>query len=304
MKHHLGYSEPGFKLGCEIARVLPRKLCQGLGATLALASYAANRTTRRALRRNLEIVTGNDGATLNRVCRSNFRNFGRMLADYFYCAGTGADQIRALLADWRGLEHLRAALALGKGVVLVTAHLGNWELGAALLAMNGWPIHIVTLEEPSPELTRMRDAHRRRLGIRTIALGQNPFAFVEMLGALRCNEIVCMLVDRPYADTGAAVTFFGQATKFSAAPALLWEHTGAAIVPAFVLQGEEGCYQAFVEPAVPMIRGADPQADLLENTQRIASVFEAMIEQHPDQWFNYVPIWKNETSPLPRPRAN
>ena len=299
MKQHPGYSVPGFKLGYRIARVLPRRLCQGIGSALGIASYYGNRSSRRALQRNLAIVTAASGSPIDRVCRDNFRNFGRMLADYFYCSGARPEQFRGLLSEWHGLDHLCSALARGKGVVLVTAHLGNWELGGSLLALDHWPIHIVTLEEPTPELTRLRDERRRRLGIRTISVGSNTFAFVEMLEALRSNEIVCMLVDRPYGETGLPVQFFGRSADFSTAPALLWEHTGAAIIPAFVLQDSQGRYQAFMEPPVSMESEAGRQETLLRNTQRIAAVFESIVGQHPEQWFNYVPLWKNETTPLP-----
>jgi KDO2-lipid IV(A) lauroyltransferase len=298
-KRHPGYTGAGFRLGYGAARLLPRNLCRGLGSMLALASYFGNGQSRAALRQNLKQVVGGSSSTLEWICRENFRNFGRMLADYFSCAGASAPEIRALLDEWHGIENLRAALALGRGVVLVTAHLGNWELGGTLLALDGWPVNIVTLEEPTGELTRMRDDYRKRLGIRTIALGENTFAFVEMIAALRRNEIVCMLVDRPYADTGTSVKFFGRETSFSSGPVLLWKHTGAAVIPAFVLQNGRGRYQAFAEPAIPLEPLATRHENSVENTQQIASVFEAIIRSHPEQWFNYVPIWKNETAPLP-----
>ncbi len=312
MKRHPGYSDSGFRLGYTLARLLPRPLCRAIGSLLGLASYFTNTGSRIALRQNLQCVMASreaegtkqteppneqaDNATLNRLCRDNFRNFGRMLADYFYCTAAQPNDIRALLDEWRGIDNLRAALALGKGVVLITAHLGNWELGGTLLALDGWPINVVTLEEPTGELTRTRDEYRKRLGIRTIAVGENKFAFVEMIAALRRNEIVCMLVDRPYAETGSPVEFFDRETTFSTAPVLLWQHTGAAIIPAFVLQNPSGRYHAFAEPAIALEPMADRRESLTRNTQHIATAFEKIIRPHPDQWFNYVPIWKNETS--------
>lgn len=301
MKQHLGYTGLGFALGYRAGGVLPRGVCRGIGGALALASYMGSPRHRLALRQNLKVVTGVNGSTLDRICRENFQNFGRMLADYFYCAGIQSlqkERVLAMLGEWQGIENLRAAHALGRGVVLITAHLGNWELGGALLALEGWPINVVTLPEPSTELTRMRDEHRRRLGIRTIAVGEGQFAFVDLLAALRRNEIVCMLVDRPRAGTGVPVEFFGGETCFSTGPALLWEHTGAAVVPAFVLRNRDGCYQAFAEPPVELERAPDHQESVARNTQLIADACETKIRQHPEQWFNYVPIWKNETASL------
>ena len=326
MKRHPGYSDAGFKLGYTFARLLPRAVCRGIGSLLGLAGYFTNDTSHAALRENLRRVTEfHQGANaeadtdadlassaasppdhervkasrLERICLDNFRNFGRMLADYFFCTAAQPAQIRALLDEWHGIDNLKAALAEGRGVVLITAHLGNWELGGTLLALDGWPINVVTLEEPTGELTRTRDEYRKRLGIRTIAVGENKFAFVEMIAALRRNEIVCMLVDRPYAETGAPVSFFGRETGFSSAPVLLWQHTGAAIIPAFVLQNPGGRYHAFAEPPIALEPIADRRESLARNTQYIATAFEKIIRPHPEQWFNYVPIWKNETPQQP-----
>lgn len=305
MKRHPGYTEGGFQLGYTMARLLPRPVCRGIGSLLASASYWANAAPREALRGNLRQVQAskpeageeaggvdaNEG-DLDRICRANFRHFGRMLADYFYCTAAEPEEIRALLGEWHGIDHLRSALAQGRGVVLITAHLGNWELGGTLLALDGYPINVVTLEEPTGELTRTRDEYRQRLGIRTIALGENKFAFVEMIAALRRNEIVCMLVDRPYAETGAPVEFFGRRTAFSSAPVLLWQHTGAAVIPAFVLQNPGGCYNAFAEAPFAFEAFASREESLARNTQQLASAFEKIIRAHPEQWFNFVPIWK------------
>ena len=220
-----------------------------------------------------------------------------MLADYFRC-GTG-DPARAneLLHEWRGFEHFEKARALGKGIVLVTAHLGNWELGGTLLALRGLPMTVITLEEPSTELTRWRDEMRQRLGIKTITVGPgHEFAFVEMIQVLRRNEILAMLVDRPYAGTGSTVRFCEREAEFSSAPALLWQHTGAAVLPAFVLQESGGRYISFADAPLDFQPGARPPEALIENTQRLATHFETIIRKHPEQWFNYVSVFSSSSS--------
>jgi KDO2-lipid IV(A) lauroyltransferase len=293
------YSLAGFKAAYAIAQVMPRSVCQWLGLTTALATYDRRPTVRAALEDNLHRVTGKTGAELEALCRENVANFGRMMADYFLCAGmNAASRADRLLEEWRGLEHLEAAHAEGRGTIVVTAHLGHWELGGVTLARHGWPLTVVTLEEPSTALTRWRDACRAHLGIRTIAVGPgHPFSFVELIQTLRRNEIVAMLVDRPYADTGAPVQFFGKRTGFSTAPALLAHHTGAKVLPAFVLQKPNGRYVSFADPAIEMLEDKDPRRVLGENTQRIATLFEAIVRTHADQWFNYVPVWNTPHGP-------
>lgn len=284
------YSLRAFKLGLAAARLLPRKVAHRVAVALALRIYKSHGYVCDALAQNLSVVTGDTGDDLHRLCTANVSNFARMLADYFYCAGGG--NARDLLDQWDGIEQLEKARAEGRGVILVTAHLGNWELGGILLALKGFPMSVVTLEEPTTELTRWRDAYRRQVGICTHAVGPgHDFAFVEVIRTLRSGGIVAMLVDRPYAGSGLPVEFFGRKTEFSSAPALLWQHTGAAVIPAFVLHDESGRYTAFAQAPLPFTKSTEPRADLAANTQLLATHFEHVIRQHPEQWFNYVPIW-------------
>ena len=269
---------------------------QRLAPLIGRATYARNPAGRSALRENLRALTGKTGGALDALCADNVSHFSRMLADYFHC-GTG-DPTRAneLLHEWRGFEHFENARARGKGIVLVTAHLGNWELGGTLLALRGLPMTVITLEEPSTDHTRGRDQSRQRLGIKTITVGPgHDFAFVEMIQVLRRNEILAMLVDRPYAGTGSNVRFCERAKEFSSAPALLWQHTGAAVVPAFVLLESGGRYISFADAPLDFKSHEDKRAALVENTQRLATHFETIIRKHPEQWYNYVPIWNSDT---------
>lgn len=292
------YTLPAFKLGLWAARLLPRRVAQRVAPVIARAAYARLDESRAALRSNLRLVTGAEGEELDALCLTNVANFSRMLADYFFCIASEPRRAGELLEKWSGLDHIEAARSRGKGVLLVTGHLGNWELGAMLLARHGLPLTVITLEEPSSELTRWRDRCRQRLGIKTIPVGPgHAFEFVEMIHTLRRNEVIAMLIDRPYAGTGTPVDFLGQRTAFSHAPAMLWQHTDAAVIPAFVLQKAGGRYVSFADPMLPLERTRDPRESICANTQRLARHFESIIRQHPEQWFNYVPIWSEKPAP-------
>jgi len=287
------YTLAGFKAAFTLAQVLPRPVCQWLAQSISLLSYERRDHVRQTLEDNLQRATGLTADALQTLCRENVASFGRMMADYFLCAGMNAGpRALTLVEEWRGLDHLEAARARGRGTIIVTAHLGHWELGGVTLAHHGWPLTVVTLDEPSSELTRWRDTCRAHLGIRTIAVGPgHPFSFVELIQTLRRNEIVAMLVDRPHTGTGAPVDFFGGRTEFSTGPALLAHHTGATVLPAFVLQKPNSRYVSFAEPAIELLADPDPRRALRENTQRIATSFESIVRAHPAQWFNYVPVW-------------
>ncbi len=275
-----------FRAARRLAGMLPRDMAQELAGAIGRAGFDFARTGREAARENLARITGLRDLMLDDLCRENFDRFVRTLSDYFYCSLAAPEQIRALVDEWQGFEHIVAARKRGKGGIFITAHLGNWELGGILLALEGVPLTVVTLEEPASGLTEWREAHRKRLGIKTVSVGADPFSFVALVSALRRNEFVAMLVDRPYGGSAVPVRFFGAETSFSSGPTLLWQHTGADVIPAFVLQKPGGRYVSLLAPPVPM------DADGVANAQRIASVFEAVVRRNPEQWFNYVSIWK------------
>jgi lauroyl/myristoyl acyltransferase len=275
-----------FRAALRLVSMLPRDVAQEVAGALGRASYDFGHTGREAALENLARITGLRDLMLEEICRENLDRFLRMLSDYFYCSLASTEKIRALVEEWRGFEHIVAARERGKGGILITGHLGNWELGGILLALEGVPLTVVTLEEPASGLTAWREAYRKRLGIKTIPVGADPFSFVGIVSALRRNEFIAMLVDRPYGGSAIPVQFFGAETRFSSAPSLLWQHTGADVIPAFVLQKPGGRYVSLLAPPVPM------DADGAANAQRIATVFETIVRRNPEQWFNYVSIWK------------
>lgn len=286
------YTLRAFQAAALLARVLPRRLSQEIACAVGRAFFAATPPAESALRGNLEPVTPRRGDAMAQLCRTNVGHFSRMLADYFHVISRPPAHASRLLAEWRGAEHLLAARERGRGVIVVTAHLGHWELGGTFLTLRGLPMTIVTLDEPTRSLTEWRDRHRQRMGIRTIPVGPDrPFTFVEMMQTLRRNECLAMLVDRPYPGTGMPVRMFDRATEFSSAPVLLAQHTGAAVIPAFVVRRPDGRYTAFAEPEVPMVAGLNARESLATNTQALASVFESVIKRYPEQWFNYVPVF-------------
>ena len=129
-----------------------------------------------------------------------------------------------------------------------------------MLARRGLPLTVVTLEEPSSELTRWREACRRQLGIKTITVGPgHPFAFVEMMQTLRRNDCSPCSSTAPTRAAAPAWNFFGHKTEFSTAPALLAQHTGAASCPAFVIHDGQGGYATIAEPPSPWTTGGDPR---------------------------------------------
>jgi KDO2-lipid IV(A) lauroyltransferase len=280
------YAPFSFEIGNWIASHVPRPLSRTFAVSVGQLGYQFCGDRRDALMSNLAVLT-NDEPTQKQLCRACFVNFFRMLHDFCDSAAGGVPRLDKLIVERRGFEFLETGQKRGKGTLLITGHLGAWELGGMALAAAGFPVNVVTLEEPTPELDAWRQKYRAKFGIKTITVGSDKFAFLEIMQALRRNELVAMLVDRPYLNSGIEVKFFDQPTLFSAAAARIWQHTDATIIPAFVLQLQPGRYGCYAYPPIEMTTALGPE----ENSQRVADVFQAIIREFPDQWFNFVPIW-------------
>jgi Kdo2-lipid IVA lauroyltransferase/acyltransferase len=279
------YSPFSFEIAGWLVHHLPRPLTRAFAAGVGGLGYRFCPDRRAALLSNLAQLKNQDASAL---CLACFQNFLRMLHDFCDAAAGGIPSMNKLIVARRGFEFLDEGRSRGRGTLLITGHLGAWELGGMVLAAEKLPVNVVTMREPTPKLDIWRQEYRSRFGIKTITVGTDKFAFVEIIQALRRNELVAMLVDRPYLNSGVEVRFFGRPTLFSAAAARIWQHTGATIIPAFVLQLLPGRYGCYAYPSIEMDSGASTET----NTQRVADVFEAIVREFPDQWYNFVPIWQ------------
>jgi Kdo2-lipid IVA lauroyltransferase/acyltransferase len=282
------YTPLSFEAANWLIKHLPRPFTRSLSVGAGELGYRWCKNRREALLLNLSAIT-QDKNEREKLSRSCFHNFLRMLHDFCDCAENGTERLNALMVQRRGFEFLEAARRKGKGTLLVTGHLGAWELGGMVLASDGFPVNVVTMAEPTAELNEWRQKYRQRFGIKTVTVGSDKFAFVEIIQALRRNELVAMLVDRPYLNSGIDVKFFERPTLFSAAAARVWQHTQASVIPAFVLQLEPGQYGCYAYPPIDM----NSAQTLEQNSQCVADVFQAIIREFPEQWFNFVPIWNH-----------
>jgi KDO2-lipid IV(A) lauroyltransferase len=251
--------------------------------------WRLNSQRRETVTENLLPALAGDYRRASALSRELFRNFAIKLADLWrYESGL---QIEHLVLEWRGWEHFEAARKPGQGLLLITPHLGNWELGAPWLAQRGIRLLVITLQEPDPTLTELRKASRARWGIETLVIGTDPFAFVEIIRRLESGAVVALLIDRPPSPTAVLVELFGRPFAASIAAAELARATGCVLLPVCVPRLERG-YRAEVLPPISYARaelGSRAAREAL--TQQIMRAFEPVILQNLAQWYHFVPIW-------------
>jgi lauroyl/myristoyl acyltransferase len=179
-------------------------------------------------------------------------------------------------------------------VLLVTPHLGNWEFGAPLLTQHGYKLNVITLVEPGFGLTEFRQAARARWGINTVVVGRDPFAFVEIIRLLEDGATVALLIDRPPKTSAIDVQLFGRTFAASISAAELARATHCEILPVYLPRVAEG-YAGHILPPVRYDRSVlRDRAERRQLTQTILSALEPAIREHLDQWYHFVPVWKNE----------
>jgi len=162
-------------------------------------------------------------------------------------------------------------------------HLGNWEFGAPLLTQRGVKLQVITMAEPEARLTEFRQAARARWGIETIALGDHPFAAVEVIRRLEANNAIALLMDRPPAATAAPVNLFGRRFMASISAAELARASGCAILPVYLPRTSQG-YTAHILPEISYDRRLLGNREArIELTQRIVASFEPPIRLYLNQ---------------------
>ena len=253
--------------------------------------------TRRNLRNNLKVVTGSD--RVERLIFSAFYKFSRNWCDNMLMMRLRGERLLGLIGRWTTEKPLNDALAAGHGAILMSIHLGNWELGGLGLAERGYRMNVLTFREPDEKVNRQREELRRQRGINFIYVDRDstsPFAIVEAVNALNRNEVLAVLGDRDGSSHSALFDFFGRPTPIPLGAAHLALVTGAPVIPVFVpLEGER--YAAVMEEPI-YFRGERGKRGevIMEGTRQIVAVFERYIRAYPDQWYNFFDYWAPATS--------
>jgi lauroyl/myristoyl acyltransferase len=237
-------------------------------------------------------LPGRTEKEISTLTRRLFMNYSTYLVDYGRFTSMRGENVTGNIVVFDGKENLEAALAMKKGIILLTAHLGNWELGGIFFGNYGLKINVVTIQDSNPRIDEMRRSYRKQHNVNTITIGDSPFSTVEMLRALNEGEVVAMLIDRYHNGLDYMETdFFGRTARFPKGPFTLSRLTGAPIIMAFVIR-EAGGYTGIIEPPMVVVHESN-EADVLK---KVVTMLEQRIVKYPDQWYNFTPIQIGENS--------
>ena len=238
---------------------------------------------------NVAHVLGQDAPVARRraVVEGIYRHQGKNYYDVFRLPALRDERIAGLVTV-HGREHLDAALALGRGAIIVSIHLGNVEIPAHALALQGYPI-LAVMEHLRPEaLYRYMVALRGRRGVQVIPADG---ALRPVFRALKANGIVGLVADRDTTNSGAVVEFFGAPARLPDGYAQLMARTGAAAVPCFGIRRPDDSFEVHIEPPVIPGQGDGPGNQILY-MDKVLRVVESYISRYPEQWVMFQPVWK------------
>ena len=270
---------------------LPRPVARLAGASLGRLVYELLPRLRRTGLRNLELGFPEMPADeRQRILRLLYRNLGWQLAEFCrmerYTQANTANWIR-----YEGLEHFLEAEARGKGVLILTGHLGAWELSSFYHSLMGHPMGMVIRRLDNRYLdsfvNRIRCLHGNKV------LHKDDFAR-GLITAMRAGESVGILMDTNMTPPqGVFVDFFGVPACTASGLARVALKTGAAVVPGFLLwEAAEGRYVLHFGEQIEIDATGDAESDIVALTQRCTSVIESWVRRYPDQWLWIHRRWK------------
>jgi KDO2-lipid IV(A) lauroyltransferase len=225
----------------------------------------------------------------DRLARAVFFEYGRATIDVWRLRSEAfTPRITTFEDDGRILAERRRG---GRGFLLVTGHVGNWEMGAVTLRRHGLTPAVVGQPELDPNVQEMRRELRERLGVDSIDIGTSMGTAFKVRSAVDNERAVALLVDRAYPEDQVVVPFFGRPTPFLRSPALLARFCSCEILPGFFLRNPDGTYRNVWGEPLRADPALSPEEDAVRILSRVAADLEVVVRANPTQWFNFYRYW-------------
>jgi len=264
------------------ARLVPFPLLYYTGACLGWCSYYVLRRERRKTLANLELALGKEKppGERRRIAREVFVNLGRNMVELAFYPRIDGDNIGAFV-KMEGREIVDRELGKGKGVIIITGHIGNWELIPTYFCAVGYRGGVVARRAYYEKYNRLLERLRRSKGFRVFYRDKSP---KEILKTLRNNELVGVLADQDVRKLpGVFVEFFGRSAYTPAGPVLIAMKSGAPLVPVRIVREGRG-HRIIVDEPIRLRDSGDRRADLVYNTELWSCRIEEYVRARPGQW--------------------
>ena len=279
------------KLVSRIVCLLPYSTILWIGRGLGrIYFYLAKKQVNRAIEHIKERLRYEDDQATH-LTRNMCKNLGMTLMEVLYIPNLNKDNIRDFVTI-ENPEIIEAALAEGKGVVALAAHLDNWEWQGAALALHGYPLTSMVKPQPNPIHTKLLTEYREMTGIETFQSGTNDI--IAAARAMKKNKMVGFIADQDGGTEGIFVSFFGKMASTPVGPAFFSNKFKAPILPMFIVRNHDNKgHRLLVFPPFYYENTGDDQADMLRVTEKCVRITEEVINKHKDNWIWFMRRWNS-----------
>ena len=279
-----------YKLGLFFLNRFSTRTSYKLAVLITDIQYFCSFRDRKAVQNNLRSILPNS-SNVSVHAREVFRNFGRYLVEFFKMDKMLDEQFIKNHIQINGVEHLDDVLKKGKGGVIVSAHIGNWELGAVLVSVLGYPLMVVALPHKERPVNDLFNQQREAKGVTVVP---PKTAIRRCMEQLKANKLIALVADRDFNTNGIEMDFLGRKMLIPKGPAMFSWKTGAPIIPVFCIRGENGNFvMSCHEPLYPPNKNTsmDENEIVLEIMRRYVKIIEEQIRAYPSQWLLFREIF-------------
>lgn len=271
--------------------LLPYQTILTIGKHLGpVYSLVAKKQKKRGMK-NAMIGLGINEAQASDLMEQLFSNLGKSAMEMFYMPKLSKEFILEHI-ELRNAHYLEAALAEQRGVVVLTAHVGNWEWMGATLAAHGYPVTTIVKKQPNAQFTRLLNEFREMAGMEVFARGGSEM--IRAAKAMKNKKILGFLADQDGGFQGLPVEFLGQESSSVLGPATFAERFKAPVIPIFSSRKPEGGHIVHVLPPLYYKEGENKDEALFALTEECVRVTEAFIREHADEWLWFQHRWNTK----------
>lgn len=277
-----------YRIGQFIALYTPIKIAYAIAVFASDIHSVFADKDRAAVNANLKVIfPQKSDRQIRRIRLEMSRNFAKYLVDFFRFSKLNREYIRRNVRI-ENLDYVDSAMRRGKGVILLTAHLGNWELGGVVFSQLGYPLWAVALPHKDKRVNDFFNHQRESKGLKVIQLGR---AVRHCMRILKDKQIIALVGDRDFNERGTVLDFFGKPAFFPEGPAAFALNTGASIIPGYMVRNPDDSFTLRFEKPLEFSASQDKKEDIRRMINNYKTIIEGWIRCFPEQWYMFRRFW-------------
>ena len=285
-----------FKCASKLISLLPYRIVLTLGKLLGVLYYRVAAKQRKRAEQQIKEAMQLQDEKAEKIIKSLFIKLAQTFLEVLHTPALSEKNIEKYV-EIENRHYLDEALAQKKGVVLLTAHMGNWEWLGAGLALNGFPMATVVKPQPNDQHTRILNEYRQLVGIEIFSRGGSEL--VGAAKALKKGKVLGFLADQDAGVNGVAVSFFGKTASTPLGPAVFARRFSSPVVPIFIVRKPHGGHRVIMHPCFYYEDTGNEDRDLYNLTLKMTAVTEEIIRAHPDEWLWFQKRWLTKLNQSP-----